>query len=115
MRAATLSARPGQLKCRCGIASMVVGYDEARGEQHAEREREADADHAGRPSQAIEDLAEQRAAGEATQEIAREVKAACRAAIDSCRTADKAGGCRLGEECPNRDQRQADEQRRKIR
>src|SRR5438094_361417 len=77
VRGFTLDAGLDQLKCRCGIGSMAGGY-EARGEQRAERERHADADHARHPAQAIEHLAQDCAAGQTTQEVAGEIEAAGR-------------------------------------
>src|ERR1700757_4461742 len=80
VRGFTLAARRGDLKCRCGIGSMAGSY-EPRRQQCAEREREPDACHARRPAQAIEDLAQHGAAGQAAQEIAGKVESACRAAV----------------------------------
>src|ERR1700756_408040 len=51
---ATFAARRRELKCRCGIGSMAVGYDQAHGEKCAEQQGDADADHAGRPTETVE-------------------------------------------------------------
>src|SRR5260370_21536677 len=67
---ASLGAGLRRLKCRCGIGSMALGYEAGR-EQRAERQRDADAGHACRPAEAIEDLAQHGAAGQAAQELAR--------------------------------------------
>jgi hypothetical protein len=57
------------LKCRCGIGSMVWRYETAR-EHGAEAKRCSDAGHARGPSEAIEDQSEHGAAREAAEEIA---------------------------------------------
>src|SRR5260221_9121656 len=80
VRCLRLRAGLARLKCRCGIGLMALGYEAGR-QQGAEQQRDADADHAGGPAEAIEDLAQHGAARQAAQEVAREIKAAGRAAI----------------------------------
>src|SRR5882724_2544716 len=109
MRGATLAARWCELKCRCGIGSMARSY-EPRGEQGGQRQRQSDADHASGPAQAVDRLAQHRAAQKSAEEVAREIEAACRTAIDGGGAADEAGGRRLGEECADSDQGKAQQQ-----
>src|SRR5437588_9536324 len=114
VRGPTLAAGLGELKCRCGIGSMAGSY-EPRREQRAERQRDADAQHARRPAQAIEDLAQHGAAGQAAQEVAGKIEAACRAAVGRGGAANEAGGRGLGEEGTDADQSKANQQRGEAR
>ena len=59
--------------------------------------------------------AEHGAADQAAEEIAGEIKPACRAAIGGRRAADKARGAGLGEEGAGADQHHADQHRRQAR
>ena len=74
-----------------------------------------DPDHASRPAQTIEDLAEHGATHQAAHEIAREVQATGRAAVGSGGSADKAGSCCLGEEGAHCNEGQAQEQCAEMR
>ena len=68
-----------------------------------------------RPSQAVEKLAEHRAADQPSEEIAGQVDPAGRAAIGRRGATDEAGGCGLGEKRPDADKHETDQHRRKIR
>src|SRR5690349_7161333 len=59
-------------------------------ERRRHDQRRADADDAGRPSEAIEHLSQHRATGKAAEKIAGEIRSAGDAAIVVCRLPDKA-------------------------
>src|SRR5262245_45580205 len=85
------------------------------GECSSYEQREADPDDAGRPAEAIEDLAQHRTADESAQEVGSEIDATRRAAVSRGCPANEAGRGRLGEERTDAQQNQADKHSWQIR
>src|SRR4051795_8233216 len=67
---------------------------EAERKQGSHAQRDADSEHASRPAEAVEHLAEHEAAGQAAEEVAGEVQTSGGSAVAGRGPSDEAGGDR---------------------
>jgi hypothetical protein len=84
-------------------------------EQRGHGERQPDSGDAGRPTEAVKHLSEDRSTDQPAGEIAREIDSASRAAVSRRGTADEAGRDRLREERADGGQNHAEQHGRKAR
>src|SRR6266851_9759784 len=95
-------------------ASSSAEWFQAKSKQRGHAERQSNPGDAGRPSDPIENLAEDRRAGETAGEVTGEINAARRAAVCSGGAADESGGSRLREERADADEHHAQQDRDEI-
>src|SRR5207247_450092 len=110
------AAGRARVRSRLGCKEDGLRWRQAqpKREQRGGAERERDPADAGRPSDAIEDLAEDRRPDEAAGEVTGEIDAAGGAAISGGGAADEAGRRCLRKECPDADEDHAQQDRCQI-